>query len=48
MSIPCEKITNGNIALPLLLPGWGIIIGVIALIKGETKRGGQIGAYGWL
>ena len=42
MSDKYEKITKGDIALTILLPGWGIIIGLIALIKGETKRGGQM------
>jgi len=32
------KATTGDIILSVLLPGWGVLIGLIALCKGEKKR----------
>jgi len=37
-----DKVTGGDIALSIIIPGWGVLIGIIALMKGETKRGGQM------
>ncbi|HEY3645379.1 MAG TPA: hypothetical protein VGM16_08585 [Gammaproteobacteria bacterium] len=34
-----QKATIGDIALSVIIPGWGILIGLIALIKREFKRG---------
>ncbi len=34
-----EKATTGDIILSLIIPGWGFLIGIIALIKREFKRG---------
>jgi hypothetical protein len=33
-----EKATTGDIILSITLPGWGVLIGLIALLKGEFKR----------
>lgn len=33
-----SKATRGDIILSVLLPGWGVLIGLIALCKGEKKR----------
>jgi hypothetical protein len=33
-----ENATQGDIALSIFLPGWGVIIGIIALLKGEKQR----------
>ncbi len=33
-----SKATTGDIILSVLLPGWGVLIGLIALCKGEKKR----------
>jgi hypothetical protein len=33
------KPTIGDLVLSFLLPGWGLIVGVIALVKTEWKRG---------
>ena len=34
-----EKATTGDIILSVLIPFWGFIIGLMALVKGEGKRG---------
>lgn len=34
-----EKATTSDIALSLIIPGWGVLIGLIALIKQEFRRG---------
>lgn len=34
-----EKATKGDIALSVIIPGWGVLIGLIALIKKEIRRG---------
>ncbi|HEX7964950.1 MAG TPA: hypothetical protein VF651_04445 [Gammaproteobacteria bacterium] len=34
-----QKATVGDIALSVIIPGWGVLIGLIALIKREFKRG---------
>lgn len=34
-----EKATWVDIALSLILPFWGLVVGCIALFKGENKRG---------
>lgn len=34
-----EKSTTGDIVLSLIIPGWGILIRLIALIKMEFQRG---------
>lgn len=34
-----EKATVGDIILSVIIPGWGILIGLIALCKKEQKRG---------
>lgn len=34
-----EKATTSDIVLSLIIPGWGFLIGLIALIKAEVKRG---------
>ena len=34
-----EKATIGDIALSVIIPGWGVLIGLIALVKREFKRG---------
>lgn len=34
-----EKATTGDIVLSLIIPGWGILIGLIALTKQEFRRG---------
>ncbi len=34
-----ESATKSDIALSLLIPGWGILIGLIALVKQEFRRG---------
>ena len=34
-----EKATTGDIILSVIIPGWGVLIGLIALIKKELKRG---------
>lgn len=33
-----EKATTGDLVLSVLLPGWGVLVGLIALVKGEGKR----------
>jgi len=33
-----EKATTGDIILSCVIPGWGLLIGIIALIKRETRR----------
>lgn len=48
MSEHLEKATIGDIILSILLPGWGILIGIIALLKGEGTRGGQMLGLGVL
>lgn len=37
-----EQATGGDIALSIMFPGWGVLIGLIALIKGERKRAGTM------
>lgn len=34
-----EKATVMDIILSVVIPGWGVLIGLIALIKREFKRG---------
>jgi hypothetical protein len=34
-----EKATTGDIVLSVIIPGWGALIGLIALIKKEFRRG---------
>jgi hypothetical protein len=34
-----EKATTSDIILSVIIPGWGFMIGLIALIKAEPKRG---------
>ena len=34
-----ENATSGDIILSVIVPGWGVLVGIIALIKGETRRG---------
>jgi hypothetical protein len=36
------KATIGDIILSVIIPFWGLLIGLIALIKGEGKRGGTM------
>jgi hypothetical protein len=33
-----QKATTGDIVLSLILPGWGLLVGLIALVKGEARR----------
>lgn len=37
-----SKATTGDIVLSLLVPGWGLLVGLIALVKGELKRAGTM------
>jgi len=37
--VKLEKATTGDIILSVIIPGWGVLIGLIALIKKELKRG---------
>ena len=37
--VKLEKATTGDIILSVIIPGWGVLIGLIALIKQELKRG---------
>jgi hypothetical protein len=39
-----QTATVGDIVLSIILPGWGIIVGVIALVKGEVRRAGTMAA----
>lgn len=34
-----EKATTGDVILSLILPGWGVLVGIIALAKKEVRRG---------
>lgn len=34
-----EKATTGDIVLSAIVPGWGLLVGLIALIKKEVRRG---------
>lgn len=34
-----EKATTGDIVLSVIIPGWGVLIGLIALVKKEVRRG---------
>lgn len=34
-----EKATTGDTILSVVIPGWGLLIGLIALIKKEFRRG---------
>ncbi|MDD2944060.1 MAG: hypothetical protein PHC51_13975 [bacterium] len=34
-----EKATTSDIIFSVIIPGWGVLIGLIALIKQELKRG---------
>jgi hypothetical protein len=34
-----EKATTGDIVLSVIIPGWGGLVGLIALIKKEVRRG---------
>lgn len=34
-----EKATTGDIILSVIIPGWGVLIGLIALVKKEFRRG---------
>lgn len=34
-----KNATTGDIVLSAIIPGWGILIGLIALIKKEIRRG---------
>lgn len=34
-----DKATIPDIALSVIIPGWGVLIGLIALVKREFKRG---------
>jgi hypothetical protein len=34
-----EKATTGDIVLSIVIPGWGVLVGLIALAKREFKRG---------
>lgn len=34
-----EKATTGDIVLSVIIPGWGVLIGLIALVKKEIRRG---------
>ena len=34
-----EKATKGDIILSLIIPSWGLLVGLIALIKRESRRG---------
>jgi len=33
-----ERATAGDVVLSVVLPGWGILVGLTALCKGERKR----------
>ena len=37
-----EQATTGDILLSILLPGWGIALGLLALMKSEYNRAGQM------
>jgi len=37
-----EKATTADIILSCLLPFWGLVVGVVALVKGESKRAGTM------
>jgi tetratricopeptide (TPR) repeat protein len=37
--VKLEKATTADIVLSLVLPGWGLIVGLIALTKDESRRG---------
>ncbi len=41
-----EKATPGDIVLSVALPGWGIVVGLMALAKGEKKRAKTMIAIG--
>lgn len=34
-----EKATTGDIVLSVIIPGWGVLVGLIALVKTEARRG---------
>lgn len=34
-----EKATTGDIVLSVIIPGWGFLIGLVALFKKEVRRG---------
>lgn len=34
-----EKATTGDIVLSVIIPGWGFLIGIVALLKKEFRRG---------
>jgi len=40
------KATTFDIILSIFLPGWGVIVGLIGLCKGEGKRGATMIAIG--
>lgn len=42
MAAKLEKATTVDIVLSCLLPFWGIVVGFIALAKGEKKRAGTM------
>jgi len=42
MGLRFEKATTGDIILSIIIPGWGVLIGLIALCKGEKKRAGTM------
>ena len=37
--VKLEKSTTSDIIFSVIIPGWGVLIGLIALIKQELKRG---------
>ena len=40
------KATTTDIVISLILPGWGVIVGFIALLKGESRRAATMIAIG--
>ncbi len=42
------ELSIGDIILSVILPGFGVLIGIIALIKGEGTRGGKMIGLGVL
>ena len=42
------KATTVDIVLSIILPGWGVLVGLIALLKGEVKRAGTMISIGIL
>lgn len=41
-----EKATIGDVILSLVLPGWGVLVGLMALCKGEKRRAAAMIAIG--